>query len=125
MTRIAILVASFGLVPFLTALGAADEPKQNGEDAKRDALWAALKKTKHEAVQKIDCYGENPSLTEVCFSADKQVYIFTLKEGKVRGLVFMKVLPKINRITFRQDKELSMYLLWADGKVEMEFAGNK
>jgi hypothetical protein len=47
-------------------------------------------------------------------------------------LTFMKVLPKINRITFREDKQLEKsgpgkgwFVLWADGKVEMQFLADK
>ena len=60
------------------------------------------------------------------------MYLFSTKDGKVKDLTFMKALPKINRITFRQGKQLEKsgpgkgwFVLWADGKVEMQFLADK
>jgi hypothetical protein len=125
-----LVVASVALV--FEKHATAEEPTRGGEEAKRKALFAAFQKAKPKDLGEVDAYGENPSLTCICFSADRRVYLFSPKEGKVRDLTFMKVLPKINRITFREDKHLEKsgpgngwFVLWADGEVEMQFLAEK
>jgi hypothetical protein len=126
------VLASVLLVIAVVHQLAAEEPAGGGEEAKRKALWEAFKKAKPKEIEKIDAYGENPSLTSICFSAGGQMYLFSTKAGKVEPLVFMKALPKINRITFREDKNLDKggsatgwFVLWADGEVEMNFLADK
>jgi hypothetical protein len=125
-----LVAASVPLV--FVAQAAAVEPPGVGEEAKRNALWAGFQKAKPKDVGEIYAYGENPSLTTICFSTDRWMYLFSTKDGKVMDLTFMKVLPKINRITFREDKQLEKsgpgkgwFVLWADGKVEMQFLADK
>lgn len=76
----------------------------------------------------IDAYAESTSLNQVCFSAGGRVYLFVQKDGKVTEVLFMKFLPKINRITFQladgPGKELGLgdFELWANGQLEMTFS---
>jgi hypothetical protein len=111
---------------------AADPRAARNEQVRRDALWAELKKAMPNGVEEIDCYAENQSLTEVCFSAGGQVYLFSLKAKRTEPLVFMKYLPRINRIEFgiepptRKDgQELVWYRLWANGQLEMSCLADK
>ena len=127
---IRLLVAASVTMVFV-AHAAAVEPA-GSEEAKRNALWAAFQKAKPKDLGEIYAYGENPSLSAICFSTDRWMYLFSTKDGKVNDLTFMKVLPKINRITFREDKQLEKsgpgkgwFVLWADGKVEMQFLADK
>ena len=128
---IRLLMAAL-VAQFFVAHAAAMEPAGSGEEAMRNALWAAFQKAKPKDLGEVYAYGENPSLTAICFSTDRWMYLFSTKDGKVKDLTFMKALPKINRITFRQDKQLEKsgpgkgwFVLWADGKVEMQFLADK
>ena len=124
MGRRVTLAAAGALVLALAGPVAARDPAPKGEEAARATLWAALQKAKPKDLV-VDAYGENPSLTQVCFLAGGRVYLFTLEDGKVTEEVFMKFLPKINRITFRPaagpGKDRGDFVLWADGQVEMAF----
>jgi hypothetical protein len=105
-----------------------NEPKKKeakDEDARRKALWAALEKAKPRDIEKIDTYCENPSLTQVFFTANGDLYLFTLKDETVTNVVFMRVFFT-NRITFAlNDKGLGAWLLWYNGTVQMVVAGEK
>lgn len=118
------LAAAGVLVVALAGPAAAWDSAPKGEEAARANLWTALEKAKPKDLV-VDSYAESPSLTQICFSAGSGVYLFTLDDGKVRELVFMKFLPKINRITFRPSagpgKDRGDFVLWANGQVEMAF----
>ena len=126
------LVAWIFLAVVFVPQAAAEEPAPGSEKAKRKTLWTAFRKAKTKEIGEIDTYGENPSLTAICFSAKGQVYLFTMKEDKVAPLTFQKGLPTINRITFsegkrlkKSDPEMGAFVLWADGEAEMIFAADK
>ena len=128
---IRLLMAAL-VAQFFVAHAAGMEPAGSGEEAMRNALWAAFQKAKPKDLGEVYAYGENPSLTAICFSTDRWMYLFSTKDGKVKDLTFMKALPKINRITFREDKQMEKsgpgkgwFVLWADGKVEMQFLADK
>jgi hypothetical protein len=121
-------------------VSAAGEPLEEGgprteeekEEARRKVLWDALRKALPKELADIDAYGENPSLTEVCFSSRGKVFFFALKDKKVEELHFMVALSKVNRITFEVDEAQEKnapgrgrFVLWRNGKVEMRFPGSK
>jgi hypothetical protein len=131
VTTLVRLLASALVALVLVPHASAQEPA-GGEQAKRKALWAAFRKAKPKKIGDIDAYGENPSLTAICFSAGREVYLFSAKTGKVEVQVFMQLLPKINRITFREDKRLDKsgpgkgwFVLWANGEVKMNVMADK
>lgn len=133
MRRHTKLSGAVVFVLLLSPVVAADDPAQKDGDAKRKELWAALMKAKPKEIERIETYGENPSLTAVCFSANQNVYLFNMKERKVTQLSFMKVLsPNINRIVFKEDKELEKHAagvgwfeLWSSGTLDMVFMSSK
>jgi hypothetical protein len=118
------LALSFGPQPCV----ASETPTKDEQlkvEAKRKELWAALKTALPKEIKAIDAYCENPSLTQVFFSARGDVYLFSLKDEMVRKQTFMKVLPRINRIEFQVNKEGSgAWLLWCNGSLEMTVAGD-
>ncbi len=127
MRQLVIIGAMIALTLATAAPAVAGDPVPKDEETARAALWKALEKAKRKDLV-IDAYGENPSLTQVCFSAGNRVYLFTLKDGKVTEEHFMKFLPKINRITFRSATGAGAgpgggdFQLWANGRLEMTFS---
>jgi hypothetical protein len=127
-----MISAGLVAIAILTLSPSAGPDAGKKEQARRDALWAAFSKVLPNGMQDIDAYGENQSLTEVCFSSGGQVYLFSLANRKVVSLTFQKYLPKINRIefaieppAFKGGQEMTTYRLWSNGKLEMTCSATK
>ena len=115
---LACLFAAACAVPGWAA-GAADGEKGGEEDKKRAALWQALLKALPEKYKEIDVYAENAALSQVLFRSQGVTLTFSLKTGKVEPVLHMKALPKVNRITFEQNKTGGYFALWYYGQREL------
>jgi len=114
-------------IPAKTDDGArpADPEKVDEAGKKRAALWEALEKALPKEYAQIDVYAENPSLTAVLFRSGSATLQFALKSGKVEVVHHMKVLGRINRITFYENKSGGAWILWLNGRHELSISGDK
>jgi hypothetical protein len=119
-----LFVATTCRVPVQVAR-AADGEKGNEEGKKRAALWQALLKALPKKYKEIDVYAENPSLSQVLFRSQGTTLTFSLKTGKVEPVLHMKAIPKVNRITFEQNKNGGWFVLWYYGQRELEFSADE
>ena len=103
----------------------ADPEKGDEAGKKRAALWEALEKALPKEYAQIDVYAENPSLTAVLFRSGSATLQFALKSGKVEVVHHMKVLGRINRITFYENKSGGAWILWLNGRHELSISGDK
>ncbi|MFO0880409.1 MAG: hypothetical protein U0840_23940 [Gemmataceae bacterium] len=99
--------------------------KRDDQATKRAALWQALLKALPEKYREIDVYAENPSLTQVLFRSKGTTCLFSLRTGKVEPVLHMKLLPRINRITYEQNKVASFYALWYYGTMELSISADE
>lgn len=123
LVLVCLFVAPVGRMPGQVARAA--EVEENEEGKKRAALWKALGKALPEKYREIDVYAENPSLGQVVFRSHGTTLTFSLKTGKVEPVLHMKVLPKINRITFEQNKNGGWFVLWYYGQRELEIGADE
>jgi hypothetical protein len=121
MTALIRSVLSVLAVLVLASHVASEEPAKGVEEVKRKALWEVFQKAKPKEIGEITVYAENPSLTTICFVADRRIYVFSFKKGKVEECQFQKQLLRVNKIT-AGDKS---YNLWVDGQLEMTFASDE
>ena len=115
---LACLFVTTGAVPGQVA-GAADDEKGTRK-AKADSTLAGAGESLARKYKEIDVYAENPSLSQVLFRSQGTTLTFSLKTGQVEPVLHMKVLPKINRITFEQNKNGGWFVLWYYGQRELE-----
>jgi hypothetical protein len=104
---------------------AADGEKVGEQDKKRAALWQALGKALPKEYREIDVYAENSSLSQILFRSRGTTLTFSLQTGKVEPVLHMKALPRINRITFEQNKSGGYFALWANGQRELTISAEK
>jgi len=124
LVLVCLFVAATGTVPGRVAC-AADSEKGDEEGKKRAALWQALLKALPEKYKEIDVYAENPSLSQVLFRSQGTTLTFSLKTGKVEPVLHMKLLRKVNRITFEQNKHGGWFVLWYYGEKELEISADE
>ena len=117
MLAIVRLLGSACVFLILAPHAPSEEPARGVEDAKRKALWAVFAKAKPKEIGEVTVYAETPSLTAICFVADRRVYVFSLKAGEVKERQFQKSLPRVNHIS-ASDRSCN---LWVDGVLEMTF----
>lgn len=129
MTKLAsalILAGLFVAGSFATSRAAdeTDGAKVKDEARGREVLWKALLKALPEKYREIDVYAENPSLTQVVFRSQGTTLTFSLATGKVEPVLHMKVLLKVNRITFEKNKIGGWFVLWYYGQRELEIGAD-
>ena len=124
-TRRLVLACLIVLTACVTASGrarAADQEKADKADKKRQELWQALEKALPKKYQPIEAYAENPSLTVVLFRSQGATLRFSFKTRKVEQVQHMKLLGRINRITFEERKDEGAWVLWYNGQRELTIA---
>jgi hypothetical protein len=109
---------------FQPAAGQPTDPVEAArrEEARREALWAALFKACPKEAQDINVYAENDSLTQVCFRSGGQTMLFSLRTGRAEPVHHMKALPRgsVNRITyFSRGPDDGAFILWSNGKHQL------
>jgi hypothetical protein len=109
---------------FQPAAGQPTDPVEAAkrEEARREALWAALFKACPKEAQDINVYAENDTLTQVCFRSGGRTMLFSLKTGKAEVVHHMKALPRgsVNRITyFSRGRDDGAFILWFSGKHQL------
>lgn len=92
---------------------------QSEESEKRTALWQALMEACPQEYREIEVYGENPALTQVCFRSKGVTLLFDARREKVEVQNHVKMLPRINRVTYREDASGGVFLLWYYGQLEL------
>lgn len=96
------------------------------ENEKRRILWEAFFKKKPGKILKIDVYGENPSLTAVCFRSMGVTYLFDLRTNRFSPVNHAKLLPKgsVNNIIFLKDKKTSLgaFILSYNGSLQLSIS---
>jgi hypothetical protein len=105
---------------------AGNAPEGEKLAVKRKALWDALKQALPNVLEDMDAYGENATLTAVCFTGRGQVFVFSLEDHRVEKVMLEKAVPRINRITFEDDSQTETglpgsgrFVLWRGGDVEL------
>lgn len=89
------------------------------EAKRRAALWQGLAKALPKEYTEIGVYAENVGLSEILFRSNRTTLRFSLKSGKVEVVDHMKILGKINRITYGKGTGGGYYALWSSGKREL------
>ncbi len=92
---------------------------QSDESEKRKALWKALMEACPPEFREIDAYAENTDLTQVCFRSRNRTLFLDIRRQKVEELQHAKALRHINRITFRENGNGGVFILWRSGQQEL------
>jgi len=122
-----ILAILFIAVPTTPAAMPDDKTSQlhPDESEKRKALWKALLEALPEKYREIDVYAENPALTQVCFRSKNATLLFNIQRQKVEEQNHAKMLPRINRITYREVNSGGVFLFWCYGQLELSLYVDK
>lgn len=78
-----------------------------------------------EKYKEIDVDAGNAALTQVLFRSQGTTLTFSLATGKVEPVLHMKALPRINRITYEQNKSGGFFALWYYGTMELSVSAEE
>jgi len=99
-------------------------------------LWAEfydVRTKENKKFKKLELYGVNDSLTQICFISDEKLYMFYYKhsdhggESRIELIQHAKLInySGINRISYEKDEDaqIGFFKLWTNGHVELSVGG--